>query len=136
MIGFLIFAISLLVFTGSAVVIDEIYKYRKQLQKEVTISYNQFALMYQIVPDKWEFEQTNKYLYLLYYDSDNNIHGENVYMNTYFEQLRLKRLYKKHKRLKTQNRKNDKQQKLVKCWNEDMQGSVAQSKYKNLLKYT
>ena len=117
----LIELICLIVFVAIIIIAYDYYNYKKTMSKYAAINFKDFMKYYDAAPEKWSFDyHIGSFLHMLYYDSRNEIDGEEIYMNTFCGYLRLKKFYKNYKKTKMQKAKNLLMEVLEKCWQNDI----------------
>jgi hypothetical protein len=88
-------------------------------KNEQKITYHQFLRISSVAPEKWEL--TDDVYNHLHYKTGENVHDyTDIFMKTYFDMLRLKRLYKKQKKKKYYSEYLDERAKLIKMWQKDI----------------
>lgn len=84
-----------------------------------TITFQQYLKISAVAPKKWEICD-GAYCYLLYH-SDGQPHiYTSVYMKTYFDCLRLSRIYHMHNKWKMEQVMDKERAKLIKSWQQDI----------------
>ena len=86
---------------------------------EQTITFRQYRKISAVAPKKWEI-YSGVYCYLLYHsDGDPHIYTK-VYMKTYFDCLRLSRIYHMHNKRRIEQVMDEERAKLIKSWQQDI----------------
>lgn len=98
------------------------HDYKKITSKYATIDFKDFIKLYDVAPDKWEFDhqRSGSFLHMLYYDVGNKIDGEDVFMSTFHGYYELKKFYKNYKKAKKQKSKELLMKTLGQCWEKDI----------------
>ena len=84
------------------------------------ITYHQFLRISSVAPEKWELTYGNYYHHLHYKTGKSMYDYTDIFMKTYFDMLRLKRLYKKQKKKNYYSEYLDERAKLIKMWQKDI----------------
>jgi hypothetical protein len=87
-------------------------------KNEQKISYHQFLRISSVATEKWKIRD-NGYYFLRYYDEDLDDYTE-IYMSSFFDMLRLGRLYKKQKKRDFNISYMNERAKLIKMWQKDI----------------
>lgn len=92
--------------------------YRAESKDEQRITYREFVRISAVCPEKWHLENE----YVVYTEMTNTLRDDStrIYMKSYFDALRLNRLYKAEKK-KSKNSILDRERaKLLKAWQQDI----------------
>lgn len=93
--------------------------YISEKRGEQTITFQQYRKISAVAPKKWEICD-GVYCYLLYH-SDGQPHiYTSVYMKTYFDCLRLSRIYHIHNKRRIEQVMDKERAKLIKSWQQDI----------------
>ena len=83
------------------------------------ISFRQYLRISSVAPKKWSIRNVC-YCYLVYNKDDNMSNSTEIYMRTYFDQLRLWFLYKRKERRDFNEMWTRERTKLIKAWQKDI----------------
>ena len=88
-------------------------------KNEQKITYHQFLRISSVAPEKWELK--DGFYYHLHYKTGESANVyTNIYMKTFFDMLRLRRLYKKQKKKNYYSKYLDERAKLIRLWQKDI----------------
>ena len=83
------------------------------------ISFRQYLRISCVAPEKWKIVDVCD-CYLHYKTGKYTYNYTNIYMKTYFDALRLKRLYKKQQKREADAEYSSKRAELIKLWQKDI----------------
>lgn len=84
------------------------------------ISFRQYLRIYSVAPKKWYIHDGGCYCYLIYYKDGDISDRTDVYMKTFFDQLRLLLLCRKNKKRDLNEMWTRERTKLIKAWQKDI----------------
>lgn len=91
--------------------------YHYDIKNEQKITYRQYLQISCVAPEKWNISGDTD-CYLIYYCKEMGY--QNIYMKTYFDMLRLRKLYRRQRKYKTNIKLTNKRAKLIKEWQKDI----------------
>lgn len=88
--------------------------YRSDAGNAQRIRFKDFIRIYSVAPEKWEIYEDH-----LFYQTD-TWHNEAIYMKSYSDAIRIRRIYKKMEKLDARTRYSQKRAELLKMFSDDI----------------
>jgi hypothetical protein len=91
--------------------------YHDDIKTEQKLTYHQYLQISCVAPEKWNISGDTD-CHLIYYCKEMGY--QDIYMKTYFDMLRLRKLYRRQRKHKTNIKLANKRAKLIKEWQKDI----------------
>lgn len=101
-------------------ILATIYHLDSDVRYGQKISFRQYLRISCVAPEKWKIVDVLCNCCLHYKTGKYAYDYTNIYMKTYFDALRLKRLYKKQQKREADAEYSSKRAKLIKLWQKDI----------------
>lgn len=91
--------------------------YHYEIRDDQKLTYHQYLQISCIAPEKWGISGDAN-CHLIYYSKE--LAYQNIYMKTYFDMLRLRKLYRRQRKYKTNIKLTNERAELIKEWQKDI----------------